>query len=270
MSENWSAANRAMWDERAPIHAAGDFYDLDAFRKDPNRLRPFEIAEVGDVAGKDLLHLQCHIGTDTLSWARRGARVTGLDFSAPAIETARGLAGELGIDAEFVVSDVYDAIAALGGRRFDVVYTGIGAIIWLPDIARWAATCAALLRPGGLLYLAEFHPIQWIFSWEGDFVIENDYFDTEPFVEDQPGTYADLDAPTVNNLSYEWQHPLGSVVSAIAEAGLRVELLHEHDYTLFQRWPWLEKNGFDEYRFPEGKPRLPLLYSIRARMPAEA
>jgi SAM-dependent methyltransferase len=261
------AANRAMWDERVPIHANGDFYDLDAFRRHPDRLREFEVAEVGDVTGKNLLHLQCHIGTDTLSWAARGARVTGLDFSAPAIAVADGLAHDLGIDARFVSGDVYAAGEIFAGEQFDVVYTGIGAIIWLPDIVRWAEVCASLVRPGGFLYLAEFHPIGWVFAWE-DLSIENDYFDTEPIVDDSPGTYADFDAPTEHNVSYEWQHPLGNVVSAVAAAGLVVEVLHEHDYTLFPRWQWLVKEGFDTYRFPPDRPRLPLLYSLRARKPA--
>src|SRR5437868_1478026 len=131
----WIAANRAWWDERAPSHAASTFYDLDNFRTKPDRLRPFEGDELGvDPAGLDLLHLQCHLGTDTLSWAQRGANVVGLDFSAPAVESARTLAGETGLAdrAEFVQSDVYDAVGALQGRVFDVVYTGIGALSWLP------------------------------------------------------------------------------------------------------------------------------------------
>ena len=147
----WREANRASWDERVPIHASGEFYDVAGFRSGQERLRPFEISEVGDVTGKELVHLQCHFGIDTLSWARRGARVVGLDFSAPAIGEARRLAAELGLDADFVRSDVYDAPGSLGGRDFDVVYTGLGAINWLPDIRRWAGVAAALVRPGGFL-----------------------------------------------------------------------------------------------------------------------
>jgi SAM-dependent methyltransferase len=263
--EEWREANRANWDERVPIHASGEFYDVASFKAGEERLQSFEVAEVGDVSGKDLLHLQCHFGIDTLSWARRGARVTGLDFSAPAVETARSLASELGLGATFVQSDVYEAAEALEGRTFDVVYTGRGALNWLPDIERWAGVVASLVRRGGFLYLAEFHPFTEVFGDE-DLTVEHDYFQGDaPQVWDEPGTYADFDAETSNNLTYEWRHPLGEVVSAVISAGLNVEFLHEYDYTMFPRWPFLKKSGFDTYRPPEGRPKLPLMYSLRAR-----
>ncbi|MDQ3793524.1 MAG: class I SAM-dependent methyltransferase, partial [Actinomycetota bacterium] len=150
--DDYLEANRANWDERVPIHAEGELYDVASFKEGQERLRPFELVEVGDVSGKDFIHLQCHFGIDTLSWARRGARVVGLDFSAPAVERARELAAELGLDAKFVQSDVYEAVGSLGGRDFDVVYTGLGALNWLPDIRRWAGVVAELVRPGGYLY----------------------------------------------------------------------------------------------------------------------
>jgi SAM-dependent methyltransferase len=269
-SGEWFAANRANWDERVPIHVGGRFYDVEGFvAGDGERLRPFELAEVGDVSGKDLLHLQCHFGIDTLSWARRGARVTGLDFSAPAVEAARSVAERAGLSdrSEFVEANVYDAVKALGGRRFDVVYTGLGALNWLPDLGRWAEVAAALVRPGGFLYLSEFHPLTSVFG-DDDLAVEHGYFHRpEPQVWDEPGTYADLEAATEHNRTYEWNHPLGDVVSAVVDSGLRLELLHEHDYTLFPRWPFLVKSGFDTYRLPEGMPGLPLMYSLRARKP---
>jgi SAM-dependent methyltransferase len=258
-----SELNRSWWDERVPVHVASDFYDVEAFKAGAGTLRPFELDEVGDVSGRSLVHLQCHFGLDTLSWARRGARVTGLDFSTPAIEAARSLAADVELEAEFGVADTYDAPRALEGRRFDVVYTGLGALNWLPDIRRWADTVAALVAPGGFLYLSEFHPIADVFADE-DLTIEHDYFSTEPFIFDDPGTYADVDARTEHNRTEEWAHPLGDVVSAIIDAGMTVELLHEHDYTLVARWPFLEKDG-DAYRMPAGRPRLPLMYSLRAR-----
>ena len=147
---DWRVLNRANWDDRVPIHLASRFYDLEGFRKTRDSLRKFEPAEAGDVRGKDLVHLQCHIGLNTLSWVGRGARASGLDFSVPAIEAARGLAAELGISASFVTSDVYDAPVAFGGQRFGIVYTGIGALCWLPDTPRWARLAAELLRPGRL------------------------------------------------------------------------------------------------------------------------
>jgi SAM-dependent methyltransferase len=188
---DWRALNRASWDDRVPVHQASDFYDLDGFRAGASSLRPFEVAEAGDVTGRRLVHLQCHVGLDTLSWARNGALVTGLDFSEPAIEAARSLAASLAIDASFVAADVYDAVTALGGRRFDMVYTGTGALVWLPDLPRWASVVAALLEPGGFLYLVEAHPFAQILDDAGGATIVADYFHDQPRVQDYPCTYTD-------------------------------------------------------------------------------
>ncbi|MGI5456610.1 class I SAM-dependent methyltransferase [Streptomyces sp. CA-249302] len=257
-----------MWDERAPLHAAGGFYDLDGFRAGAEALRHFELAEVGDVTGRSLLHLQCHIGTDTLSWARHGAaRVVGLDFSEPALDVARGLAADLGFGPEraaFVASDVYDAAAAVPEPSYDIVYTGTGALCWLPDLGRWAETAASLVAPGGFLYLSEFHPLTDVLDDETGSRVVRDYFDRGAQEYDEPGTYGSEETGTVNNRSVEWQHPVGEVVSALAAAGLRIEFLHEHDVSLFRRFESFERrDGY--YRFPADRPRIPLMYSLRAR-----
>jgi SAM-dependent methyltransferase len=266
--DGWTAANRACWDERVPIHVAGPFYDVEGFLAGRDALRPFEVAELGDVAGRDLVHLQCHFGLDSLSWARRGANVVGLDFSEPAVVEARRLAARAGIDAEFVWSDVYDAPEALGGRRFDVVYTGLGALSWLPDLPRWAEVAASLVKPGGVLYLAEFHPFAYILD-DDQPCIRFDYFHTAPLVWDEPGTYADLSATTVNNRTYEWIHPIGEVVSSLIDAGLVLRFLHEHDHTLFPQFPWLEQADDRSWRVPPGRPTMPLMYSLLAARPEE-
>lgn len=265
--DDWRDTNRKRWDERVPIHLAGDFYDLDAFRAGEDTLRDFELAEVGDVRGKSLLHLQCHIGLDTLSWARHGAaRVVGLDFSEPAVEAARDLAAELGLTAEratFVAADVYDAAQAVPDSSYDIVYTGVGALGWLPDVGRWAETAASLVAPGGFLYLAEFHPLTDILDDATGTRVEHDYFARDAWVDDRPGGYADDGTPTVHNRSVEWQHPLGDVVSALAAAGLRVDFLRERDTTLFARFGTLERRE-GVYRFPVDRPRVPLMYSLKA------
>ena len=187
MEIDYLAVNRANWDERVPIHVASDFYDVAAFRGGAGTIREFELLEVGDVTGRDLVHLQCHFGLDTLSWARRGARVTGLDFSEAAMTKARELAEDAGIGARFVAADVYDAAEALG-ETYDIVYTGIGALVWLPDLTRWARTVASLLRPGGFLYLAEFHPFADILDDETGTTVTHDYFDHGPQVWQSPHT----------------------------------------------------------------------------------
>ncbi|MFE5483664.1 class I SAM-dependent methyltransferase [Streptomyces sp. NPDC056527] len=269
--DDWHEANRARWDERVPIHAASEFYDLDAFRAGKEALRDFELAEVGDVTGRSLLHLQCHIGLDTLSWARRGAsHVVGLDFSEPAVETARSLAADLGLSADraaFVAADAYDAAEAVPDSSYDIVYTGTGALNWLPDIERWAETAASLVAPGGFLYVAEFHPITDSLDDETGSRIVNDYFVREPWVDTSSGTYADMEAATVHNRSVEWVHPVGEVVTAVAKAGLRIEFLHEHDVSLYSRYETLQRQEDGYYRFPADRPRIPLMYSLKASRP---
>ncbi|WP_433257790.1 class I SAM-dependent methyltransferase [Streptosporangium sp. CA-135522] len=246
---DWRAANRANWDERVPIHVAGSFYDLPGFVAGKDTLQDFELAEVGDDGGRTLLHLQCHIGLDTLSWARRGAIVTGLDFSEPAVAAAAGLAEQIGAaTARFVAADVYDAVHALGAQTFDIVYTGLGALCRLPDMTRWAQTAAALIAPGGFLYLAEFHPFADVLAEDGR-TVENDYFQRDPIIVDVPGTYAYPSAVTTATLTVQWLHGIGDVVSALTAAGLRLEFLHEHNR--------------GHFRFPPGL-RVPQVYSLRA------
>lgn len=266
--EDWRELNRASWDERVAIHVASDFYDNPGFRAGRSSLRPFELDEVGPVEGRTLVHLQCHFGQDTLSWARLGATVAGLDFSPEAIAEARTLAADIGIDAEFEVSDVYDAVAALGGRRFDIVYTGLGALVWLPDIDRWAGVVADLLEPGGFLYLSEFHPIHETMA-DDSLTVVHDYF-TRPGGTryEEAGTYTDGATDTVHNVSYEWTHPVSAVITALLARGLVLELFHEHDFTLWPRWPFLEHHDDGTYHVPPDGPRLPLMYSLRARKPA--
>lgn len=274
---DWRKANLAMWDERVPIHLQSDFYDVNAFRASQDALRGFEYDEVGDVSGKQLLHLQCHIGTDTLSWARRGAVVTGLDFSGSAVAAASALASELGWEparARFVQADVYDAPDKLNGQRYDIVYTGLGALCWLPDLPRWAQTVASVLRPGGFLYLAEFHPVAMCLGPDGASFAQ-DYFQREPYVSCEPGSYADPAAATQHNHSVWWQHTLGDMVSAVAAAGLRLEFLHEFDFSLFEQIPGMVKgpdtsgtggSSSTVFRLPDGAPTVPLLFSLRAAL----
>ena len=275
---DYLAVNRAWWDERAPLHAGpGSIYDLDAFRRRPDRLHSIESEEVGDVAGRTLLHLQCHIGTDTLSWATRGAIVTGIDFSPPALAVARGLAQELGLAdrARFVESDVYGLPDRLDGE-FDVVFASWGAIAWLPDVARWFRVAARFARPGGFVYLADGHPTAWIFNDDaatpGDLRVTYPYFTTDGPIAyvgpDISGSYAVPDASTAHNDTHEWIHPIASIVQAAIDAGLTVELLHEHTQIPWRMFPFLVGGDDGLYRLPDGMPSIPLSFSLRARKPA--
>jgi SAM-dependent methyltransferase len=269
----YMAANKALWDEWTAIHERSEFYALDAWKAGKRPLLRFVVSEVGDVAGKDLLHLQCHFGLDTLSWARLGARVTGVDFSERAIELAGSLAAELGLDATFLRSNVLELDRALDGE-FDVVFTSFGVLCWLDDLERWASVVTRFLRPGGMLYLAEFHPFAETMD-DVDVtepVLRYPYFPSpEPLAFPVQGSYADPDAKVEQPFEYAWSHSLGEIVTALADAGLRIEFLHEQPFTLYKAMPYLVESDDDHstWRLPEpydGK--LPLMFSLKASKPA--
>jgi len=260
-------ANRAHWDEVTPIHVASDFYRVDEFKAGRTKLKPVELAELGDVRGKTLLHLQCHFGMDTLSWVREGAIVTGIDFSETAIAQARELAAELEIDARFLVSNIYELPSKLDGQ-FDIVFTSYGALCWLPDLQRWAEVAAHFVRPGGTFYIVEFHPMSLVFDDEGavnDLHVRYPYFRTgEPLVFEGDGTYADPSARVDNRRTYEFQYPIGDVVTALIEAGLRIEFLHEFPFGTEQFLPCTHRSTDGSVRLTKHDGCVPLLFSIRA------
>jgi SAM-dependent methyltransferase len=264
-------ANKRLWNEWAGINARSEFYDVERFKQGGIRLRDYELDEVGDVAGKDLLHLQCHFGLDTMSWARLGANVTGADFSEESIFTARALAQELVIPARFVVSELTELPPKLKGD-FDIVYTSRGVLGWLPDLDAWAAVVAHFLRPGGTFYITEGHPMLWVFDdAEGvrELRFKYPYFGRrEPLEIPVRGSYADPSADVREPLEYSWSHDMGEIVTAIAGAGLRIEFLHEFP---FVEWPvpFLDQGEDGKWRIPEGTPaEVPLFFSLKATKPA--
>ncbi len=265
---SYTAANLANWNDRAAIHLrdATGFYRVDDFRAGADTLNPIEAAEIGDVAGRRLVHLQCHFGLDSLSLARRGAKVTGIDFSPTAVAGARRLAAETGLDARFVEGDVLAARGLVDGQ-FDIVYTTWGTIIWLDDIKRWAAAVASLLAPGGFLYLADAHPTALGFEQVGDTLVLTHPWRTppdRPLVFDGPETYTGDATPLAHPRTYEWAHPLSAVIGGLLEAGLRLDFLHEHEEVPWQIWPLAVKAGRGMYRLPAGLPALPLAFSLKA------
>jgi SAM-dependent methyltransferase len=265
-ADDWLKLNRAWWDERAPAHAASGFYDVPRFLAGKDSLLAFEPGEVGDVRGKRLLHLMCHIGLDTLSWARRGAVVTGLDFSRSALDIAVSLADQAGIgSARFVAADVGEASRVLAGETFDIVYTGTGVTQWIPDIGSWARTVAALVAPGGFFYIADYHPFPDSFDIVDGEVrgLRHGYLDHGPWTEQAAGSYAGAAETTAANTWIKWNHHIGSIVNAVAGAGLRIEFLHEYDFT-DAPWDGLERGDDGLWRIPAGQFPIPLMFSLRA------
>jgi SAM-dependent methyltransferase len=268
------ASNQRLWDAWTKLHTEGEFYDVAGFREGGIRVRDYEIAALGDVTGKTLLHIQCHFGLDTLSWARLGARVTGVDFSSAAIAFARELAIDLGFDgARFIESNVYQLPVRLGDA-FDVVYTSRGVLGWLPDIRGWARVVARFVKPGGRFYISEAHPVLQVFENEGvrpgELRLQYPYWEHgNPLIFDVHGSYADPSADLgEEHKEHGWDHGLGEIVTALIDAGLRIDRLDEHP---FLEWPadfLVEREpGGGVYVLPEGPGELPLMFSLLATKP---
>jgi SAM-dependent methyltransferase len=264
--------NRANWDDRAPAHAASPNYAVPQFVTDPGFLSGvvrFDRPLLGDVSDLRGVHLQCHIGTDTVSLSRLGATMTGLDFSPAALAQARDLAARADADVTFVQADVYDAAEVLGFGGFDLVYTGIGALNWLPSIDRWARTVAALLRPGGRLFIREGHPMLWSVADprpDGLIVVEYPYFERdEPQVWDEPGTYVQTDASFAHTTTHEWNHGLGQILTALMDADMTITGLTEHDSVPWDALPgMMTEIGGGEYRLADRPWRLAHSYTLQA------
>ncbi len=263
-------ANRELWNRLAKIHYNSEFYDVKGFLEGKQTLDPIELDELPDVSGKSVLHLMCHFGMDTLSLARLGAIVTGVDFSREAISLARLLAETTEVEAQFICSDVYELPEVLDDL-FDIVFTSGGVLVWLPDLKRWAKVINRFLRPGGIFYIREFHPFEYIFNDEDDEVnlkVKYPYFqDEEPLMFEDEGSYADRTAKTGKKKSYEWNHPLSRIVTVLADQGLRVEFVHEFPFSSYKALPFMIENTEGRWVLPEHAESIPLMFSLKATKP---
>lgn len=253
--------NRDSWNNRLDAHLDSEFYNLQAFRNGASSLNSIELDLLGDVSGKSILHLQCHFGQDTLSLARMGADPVGVDLSDKAIEAAKALNGELGLKARFVDCDVYDAPNKID-EKFDLVFTTYGTIGWLPDLDRWANVIAHFLKPGGKLVFVEFHPVVWMFD-DNFKEVKYRYFKSEPIVEEEEGTYADREAG-IKTKTISWNHGLGEVVTALIDAGLKIETFREFDYSPYACFRHTVEVEPGKHRIKHLEDKVPMVYAIRA------
>lgn len=258
---DYVSTNQKLWDSRVPHHYASDFYDVPGFLNGVNTLTEIELPLLGDVSGKTILHLQCHFGLDTMSLVRMGAKAIGLDFSSVAIEKAKSLAREAGLEAQFVQGNVYDADELIT-EKADIVFASFGVVGWLPDLERWARVTANCLKRSGEFVFAEFHPVVWMF--DNDLIRPTySYFQREPIVETEEGTYADNGAPIALE-SVGWNHSLGEVFNALKEAGLRVTHFQEYDFAPFPALNNSVAIGEKRWQIKGLEGILPMVYSLKA------
>ncbi len=260
--QSYFDANKEHWNQRTLVHRDSAFYNRAGFIAGEPALTPIELEELGDVKGKSLLHLQCHFGMDSLDWARRGAQVTGMDLSDAAIQEARRLNDEMGLHAEFVCCNLYDLDQHLKGT-FDIVFTSYGVIGWLPDLDKWASLIARYLKPGGIFYMAEFHPVLWMF--DDDFTHIKYYYDNrELIVTENQGTYTDRQAD-IRGKEFSWNHSLGEVLNALMGAGLQMEFFNEHMYSPYPCFRNMVEPEKGRWCISGMEGKLPMVYSLRAR-----
>lgn len=262
LSDEYLAANRATWNALTELHQQSHFYNVEQFKKTRNSLNAIELAEIGEVKDKSLLHLQCHFGMDTLSFAELGANVTGADLSDASIRLACQLRDELGLEGNFVASDVYALKENLTGK-FDIVYTSYGAIGWLPDLKQWAGIISHFLKEGGYFYMVEFHPVIYMYEWANNFALKYSYFNERPVIETISESYTNQKLKP--QVSYTWNHSLSEIVNALLGEGLQLEFLNEYNYSVYNCFPHLKEIEKGKYRFKPPYHHLPHTFSLRAR-----
>jgi 2-polyprenyl-3-methyl-5-hydroxy-6-metoxy-1,4-benzoquinol methylase len=262
-NDKYFDVNKDAWNKRTIVNKASAFYDVAAFKAGKSSLNPLEKNSLGDVSGKSLLHLQCHFGMDTLSWAREGATVTGIDLSDEAISTAKQLSSELNIPAEFICCNVYDTLEHIT-QQYDIVFTSYGVIGWLPDLNRWAEIISKALKPGGIFFLAEFHPVVWMFDDDFKF-IKYPYHDEAVITETQTGTYADRNAP-IEYKEYSWNHSLSEVLTALLQNGLTIQQFEELNYSYYNCFNNTVQGEDGYWRIKGLEDKIPMMYAIKASL----
>ena len=272
--DQYFEANKELWNKRTAVHKDSLFYDVTGFKAGANSLTPIELTEVGDVKGKSLLHLQCHFGLDTMSWSRLGAKCTGIDLSDEAIKLAKEINDELKLNAEFICSNVYDLhpknresskVSPLGGdseETFDIVFTSYGTIGWLPDLEKWAAIISCYLKPGGLFYIADFHPVVWMF--DDDFTQIKYYYDNrEVIVTENYGTYTNRKAD-IKGKEYGWNHSISEIVNALIKQGLEIQQFNEFNYSPYPNFSNSIESEKGKWYIKGMEGKIPIVYSIKA------
>lgn len=261
--------NELNWDDRVDIHLESEGYPIQSFQNGKTTLKSVELAALGDVKGKSILHLQCHFGLDTLSLARMGAKVTGMDLSTKAINAARAIAADQKLEAEFIACDLYDLPQHLD-RQFDIVLTSYGVLCWLSDLPRWGEIINRFLKDGGTFLIVESHPVADSLLQQGnDYSVGYSYFDNGPQEYDNDKTYVSSDKKLTQTITYQWSHSVADIMTALLAQGLRIEKFDEYPYTFFNRFPVMERDAAGWFILPGGRKDIPLMFSLIASKRAE-
>ena len=264
METNYLDKNKDSWNRRTEYHLTSEFYDVKGFLEGKSSLKSIETELLGNIQGKSVLHLQCHFGQDTLSLARLGAEVTGVDLSDKAIENAVILANKTGLPATFICCDLYSLPQHLEAQ-FDIVFTSYGTIGWLPDLDKWAGIVSRYLKPGGKFVFVEFHPVVWMFDDNFEKVAYN-YFNTGPILETESGTYADRNAP-INQEYVCWNHPSSEVLTALLKSGLTLESFQEFDYSPYNCFRETVEFEPGKFRIKHLENRIPMVFALKVTKP---
>ena len=259
--KDYSKINKKWWNDVTQIHSKSELYNLKGFKKGKTSLEATELVELKKVRGKKLLHLMCHFGMDTLSWAREGAIVTGVDLSDESIKLAKQLSRETKTPATFICSDIYNLTEVLDGK-FDIIFMSYGVLCWISNIKKWAKIINHFLEKGGVFYIVELHPFTNILSY--DFKLYYKYFKKGPYTDDSSGTYTDWDSD-VKGFTYEWSYTLSDVINCLIKEGLKIDFVHEFPYTMYDQFPgFMEKNKKGQYVLKNKTIQIPLLFSLQA------
>jgi SAM-dependent methyltransferase len=254
-------ANRDAWNKKAVIHKDSSFYDVSSFKAGKTSLNKIELEELGSVKGKTLFHLQCHFGMDTLSWARQGAIVTGIDFSEESIKIAKDLSQELNIPGEFICCNVYDTLKHVN-KQFDIVFTSYGVIGWLPELDTWAAVIAKVLKPGGIFYIAEFHPVVWMLD-ENFERIKYHYHNESVIEDEQTGSYANRSAD-IHYKEYGWNHCLSEVLNSLIKHELVIQHFNEFNFSCYNCFNNVVQGEDGYWRVSGLENKIPMMFSLKA------
>lgn len=260
--EKHTTANKKWWNSATKVHKSSSLYDLKSFKKGKTSLQSTELEELGNVKGKTMLHLMCHFGMDTLSWAREGAIVTGVDLSDESIRLAQQLSAETNIPGTFICSDIYDLPKKLD-KQYDIVFLSYGVLLWLSDIKKFTDVVHHFLKKGGTFYIVELHPFTNLLTY--DFKLSYDYFDQGPYEDDSSGTYTDWENK-MPGVTYEWSYTVSDVINTLIEKDFSIEFFHEFPYTMYNQFPgFMKKNQKGQYVLKSSSVKVPLLFSIKAQ-----